>query len=1677
MKRGFRILSALICAVMLISAFAVIRAGAEETSTEQASKKNVLWSIDFENYTAGEDATAYLKANGINANTFNGTIADGKLNTTKNQWWHDGEADDDFRDLFYGLYTDENGNAVTDYHMDISYTLTACNETKSYTFKGTDENGAQVTYVIYTPYRGESYFNPLAGGDGFNKWLFKVGPTGYLYTAGHTSTQTFSTADGANGNIGYFTYTRKVGSTTSTRQTVTQEAWELMQAECGKEISSGTSFDRMHTGTDSYQLSIGTEYTIKVHMSVSANKTVTATTYIRPASSNEPFTKVGSVSYQAASDKTGKLSQAIRITENHSTYSFGNITFIGRGLCEGEHEFPTVISSGYDENGFFTYDKVRCLKCGAEYYTNCSTQEELVSYDFATMTASGYQAYTNSQTYNSMTQISFVEGKGLDFSFIGNSDQAGSEMLFNLPTGASSTKTKISFTTTISRLPVDQTGNVGSSFLTDRTGNAFNILLRMGRNAGYDSTSTTNEGWLKIRGRDFSADWKKLPVAYTIKEGETYEFTVILNPAEKLFDLYINDEFIGTGGLHTDKWVSGAKNYFRLANMMCIGMTLKSLNIARVYDENDYVLTNGFDGNFEFSVASRALEFKNDSTLGAFAKNTVNGLSSTALMITDTDLALKNTPYNISFDLMMTDGGSFRDDLSTDPALWSLISWINTDKDTGDKYGTLVRVGALDNDDTKEGFERFFLVMNSNYAYSDTNDNGNQGYTTTNGGNIAGYYSDKKSVFSFEAGEWITITLSYDPLNNSAYLFANGELVASAVTNALSTKQIADNITASKLRLGDAFRKLHYNWAIKDIELTLTPSAPLSVKDSGELVNFDFGGTYTVGSTFRPSIGSTTHTQVAAKEVYKDTASQQGYARFLATAGSYAAGATNLFNLSLTSKTGTDLYLNHLDGAKYSIESTFAFFDRVPTADEQADLEEYNTTNNKSHALPSTLSYKEVTVMRLSKYNDANRVILLVHDNSSLKANTTGGVVRLYTRDESGELVKVNAWYTESQMVDGRVPESAWVKANVVVDESNDTFSVYVNDKVAYYLDGSVYKRAENLKFKLETTANSFITKYPNAPETVEWLKNPTYASIPRSATVDGTVKTYGSSGLSIVSYVRFFQNCLDFSVRDLKITKVDDGLNFVGTQIRAGAVDPSAFDLRFVFATDDIYVDSIEYDVKVSVNGTDKDNTETAVSETVYKSIKAGKDTVSTWKIEEGDFFSVFNVDGIELGDNNTEYTFRITPYASKYNATTGEVERDDENASVTHVVTVNGFGEMIGYTTEKTEYSDIKSVYTKIADVPYKALGRTQVVGEALTADWSGAGIEFSAICLGEVSIQLAAASSRKFTVVIDGKEYKDVTLSSGKNVIASGLEYGPHSFKIMNQAGYSGKIDIEGVTIRGSFGEKPADGALLIEFIGDSITHGCGLGNPTYSDGTNDGTLTYAFIAAKELGADYTIMANGGMGVKWGGDYDSTNLNRSMAKYPYLNDKERGSALYEGYTKAADIVVIGLSTNDNFRFQTMYNSEKAAFKAANPSADAATVDAHMTEFTNSKMAELGAELELLIKEIEKNHGKNVSIVLARGMMERTLANDYPTATTPEAIASAQAAIDLYHTSVTYMTSLIENEWGGKYGDHIIKVAHLTPDRTGHEGHPKREGAAIQGKELAEFIKTNFPELVAGN
>ncbi|MBQ7294300.1 MAG: hypothetical protein IJW79_11245, partial [Clostridia bacterium] len=1420
----------------------------------------------------------YLSSKGLFPNNCGGVIEQNKLKLTKNQWWHDGAdsgTKDDFRDLFYGLYTDENGNALTDYYMELDYTLITPRETKSYTFTGTDSDEKTVTYTVYCPYRGESYFNPMSGG-GYNVYLFKVSPTGYLYTPGTSSTVKtvkFTTAASGKSDSKYFTYTKKVGDTTvATQQPVTETVWNEMVANCGSAVTSGSTFDRVHySGDEFYQMEVGKEYTIRTKMSVDSAKKVTATVYIRPAGSDEPFSKVGSTSYTYDGSSSWVTdNKDIRISENFHVYSLDNMKFVNLGACEGEHDFPVINKSVVNDNGIDTYNEMNCLKCGAVYYENCATNTVIESFDFTKKT--DYDEFKNGETYNNSfasTNPTFTENTGLVFS--------GSDLHFNIPTSEKNAEYRMTYTATINKLPTDQSATQpGSSFFTDRTGNGWIILLRMGRYADYDDTKTDNEGWLKLRTTGGGQAWGSYESAYTIKEGETYKFSVVIKPSQNLFDLYIDDKYIGTGGMDTSKWSSTSKPYYRIANQLNIGMVLKDYSFAKIEKQQSYELFKGADEAFSLNMGT--LKPQLDANGNIVSKNTAtfeDNISS-VMYLEDTDLMLANTPYTLSFDFMMTDTGAFKDGISTESSLWSLISWTPWISSTTARYGTMVRVGALDNDSTKEGFEKFFLIMNNKSGYSDSADNGNQGYTTEEGGEIAGYYTDKNSVFSFEAGEWITITLSVNPLTQSAYLYANGQLAGSAPASAYTADLIksGETVVRSRLRIGDAFRKLFYNWAIKDIKLETTPGVVAEVKDSGTIFNVDFGGTYATNSGNNPNLGNIVHNNLPTLTQVKDTATTEGYTNFVADMASFLVGATNLCNLSLTSTVGDGTYYNHVEGKKYAIEAEFSLLDRPLTEGELADLEAYNkkTYDDESKYLQMTRTKRDSNVIRLSKYHDNNAIQLIQQRTTALVAITadSSAALELYTRNADGALVKASAWYKDTDVTDGKIPDSAWVKVKTVIDESDDTFSVYINDSIAFYKSGDTYKRAENLKMKLTTGANSFATLYPDAPEMETFNKTGLYKDLPRTVTVDGVTKAYNFAKLENMCYVRFFQNTLEFNVRSLSVTKIEDGLNFVGVQRRDESETPLAFDLRFVFATDDIYVDGIEYDVTAEVGDVGSEKIESVVCDTVYSTLKSSNGDINAWKFEEGEYFSAFNVEGIETASESTVYTFRITPYMVRYNATSGKTEKDPGSADIVHVVKFNGKGELIGYTTESSEWADLSMTYTEIENVPYKALGRTQMLDGSLTADWSAAGIEFEAYCIGDVAINANVPITRNFTVVVDGVEQKNFALANGINYIATGLDYGKHSFKIMNQDGYSGVVNINGVTLRGTFEEAPADSDLLIEFIGDSITHGCGLGSADYSAGTNDGTLTYAFLAAKELGADYTIMANGGMGVLWGSDY---------------------------------------------------------------------------------------------------------------------------------------------------------------------------------------------------------------
>ena len=196
-----------------------------------------------------------------------------------------------------------------------------------------------------------------------------------------------------------------------------------------------------------------------------------------------------------------------------------------------------------------------------------------------------------------------------------------------------------------------------------------------------------------------------------------------------------------------------------------------------------------------------------------------------------------------------------------------------------------------------------------------------------------------------------------------------------------------------------------------------------------------------------------------------------------------------------------------------------------------------------------------------------------------------------------------------------------------------------------------------------------------------------------------------------------------------------------------------------------------------------------------------------------------------------------------------------------------------------EPEEEIYMERTYTmKDAEGLFNPLGRTAMVGTALTIDWTGAGAAFSAECKGDFKITFNAGSNSIYLrVEVDGKITKNfkVNKGTGTYVIAEDLEEGLHNIRIVSEPGYGrwNCSELLSVTLTGKLlKEKPKD--VYIEVIGDSITHGAGLSSMLDGHGKNmnDGPLTYAYVAIDQLDVDYSIMANGGMGFAFAADMEN-------------------------------------------------------------------------------------------------------------------------------------------------------------------------------------------------------------
>ena len=177
--------------------------------------------------------------------------------------------------------------------------------------------------------------------------------------------------------------------------------------------------------------------------------------------------------------------------------------------------------------------------------------------------------------------------------------------------------------------------------------------------------------------------------------------------------------------------------------------------------------------------------------------------------------------------------------------------------------------------------------------------------------------------------------------------------------------------------------------------------------------------------------------------------------------------------------------------------------------------------------------------------------------------------------------------------------------------------------------------------------------------------------------------------------------------------------------------------------------------------------------------------------------------------------------------------------------------------------------------------------------------------------------------------------------------------HEIRILKQTEPQNSLCLmKSMSFNGTLCTAVKDDELYIEFLGDSIT--CGYGNLTQGGGNEtgsafyqDGTKTYAFLAAEQLGADASVISCSGIGIDKG--WTSFNEMAFYTKASYFRDKTTEYSFSN--VRVPDVVVINLGTNDNSR-----GSTEAQFKQ------------------NAKE---------LINFIRKSYGNNVSIVWAYNMM----------------------------------------------------------------------------------------------
>ncbi|MBQ8435029.1 MAG: hypothetical protein IJX24_03340, partial [Oscillospiraceae bacterium] len=237
-------------------------------------------------------------------------------------------------------------------------------------------------------------------------------------------------------------------------------------------------------------------------------------------------------------------------------------------------------------------------------------------------------------------------------------------------------------------------------------------------------------------------------------------------------------------------------------------------------------------------------------------------------------------------------------------------------------------------------------------------------------------------------------------------------------------------------------------------------------------------------------------------------------------------------------------------------------------------------------------------------------------------------------------------------------------------------------------------------------------------------------------------------------------------------------------------------------------------------------------------------------------------------------------------------------------------------------------------------KLIGRTVRKDDVTWLVQSGSAVEFTVsgteaeiVLAGDECINNGEDYRPRYQIYVDDELVKDSTLSKAEEKITLTLHEEPmvdiptyalnSTVKVImvSEAMY-GAIGVNAVNLESNL-KKPvkptAKNDLCIEFIGDSITCAYGVeasGNgESFKTTTENFTKSYAYLTAKQLGADYNAVCYSGHGIISGYTSGDKNTDSLIPDCYEVASKQNGYAeSWDFENHKNDVVVINLGTNDS-------------------------------------------------------------------------------------------------------------------------------------------------------------------